>query len=477
MAVSDTLAEYFGFREHGTDLRTELLAGLTTFLTMSYIILVNPLVLSAAITDEKLGVPEGRAIQLLTVATILAAVAAMLVMAFYANRPFGLASGMGLNAFFVIVVTQMGVSWQTAFAAVFVEGLIFILLTAIGAREYIVQLFPEPVKRSVGPAIGLFLAFIGLQFMHIIAADANDIVQVNPVLAQDPIAILSVFGIFLTFVLYARNVRGAIIVGILTASVAAYAAAGAGITKFSGELPAGLGLAFATFAPGLQSVTYSTAAYDISPLLGAFLTGLTNAEPLSFALVVFTFFFVDFFDTAGTVTGLGQAAGFLDEEGNLREMDKPLMADAIGTTVGSIVGTSTVTTFIESSTGIEEGGRTGMVPLVVSGLFLLALIFVPLVAAIPSFAPYVAFLAVAVFMFQNITEIEWHDVTHAVPATLTIALMPLTRSISQGIAAGIIAYPIVATAAGRTEDVRPGHWVLAVAFVIYFIIRTGGFIR
>ncbi|MFW5918563.1 MAG: solute carrier family 23 protein, partial [Haloferacaceae archaeon] len=398
MGLTDPLANYFGFKEHDTNARTEILAGVTTFLTMSYIIAVNPLVLNAAITDQKLGVPEGRAIQLLTVTTILAAVGAMLVMAFYANRPFGLASGMGLNAFFVVVVTTMDVTWQTALAAVFVEGIIFVLLTAAGAREYIIRVFPEPVKLAVGPAIGLFLALIGLQFMHIIAADAANVVTLNPVLAQDPIAILSVFGILLTFVLYARDVRGAIVTSILVTSVVAYVVNALGVEPYAGELPDGVGLASATFAPGFQGITYSAAAYDISPLLGAFVEGLLQVEGSTFLLVVFTFFFVDFFDTAGTVTGLGQAAGFLDEDGNLIEMDKPLMADAVGTTIGGIVGTSTVTTFIESSTGIEEGGRTGMVPLVVAVLFLVALLVVPLLAALPSFAPYVAFLAVAVFM-------------------------------------------------------------------------------
>ncbi|MFB6106586.1 MAG: NCS2 family permease [Halobacteriaceae archaeon] len=477
MSTGDTLGGYFGLDEHDTTLRRELVAGVTTFLTMSYIIAVNPLVLSGAITDAKLGTPEGRAIQLLTVATILAAVVAMLVMAFYANRPFGLASGMGLNAFFVVVVTQMGVAWQTALAAVFVEGVVFIALTAVGAREYIIGLFPEPVKRAVGPGIGLFLALIGLNFMHVIAADAGDITSLNPYLAQDPVAVLSLFGIFLTFVLYARRVRGAIVLSILATSVAAYAASAAGVTQFGGELPDGINLAFVTFAPGFQSVTYSPAAYNIAPLFGAFVDGLANADPLSFLVVVFTFFFVDFFDTAGTVTGLGQAAGFLDEDGNLVDMDKPLMADAVGTTVGAVLGTSTVTTFIESSTGIEEGGRTGMVPLVVAVLFLVSLVFVPLLSAIPSFAPYVAFLAVAVFMFQNIFEIAWSQVHHAVPATLTIAMMPLTNSISNGIAFGIVAYPIVAVAAGEREDTRPGHWVLAAAFVLYFVVRYGGFVR
>ncbi len=473
MSPADVLSSYFGFEEHDTDYTTESLAGLTTFLTMSYIVVVNPLILSVAITPE--GVESARVLQMLAVVTIVSSVAAILVMAFYANRPFGLAPGMGLNAFFVTVVLSPGleVTWQMALAAVFVEGLLFIALTAAGAREYVIRLFPDPVKYGVGAGIGIFLAMIGVQQMRLALPSETDGLTLNPVLASDPVAILAALGVLFTFYLYARGVTGAIIVGILSTSVAAYVASWLGYSAFDGDLPGeGLTLPDATLAPGVGDVTYSLAAYDIRPLAGAFVEGLRDIDPVTFAFVMVTFFFVDFFDTAGTLTGLGQAADMTDEEGNLPEMDRPLMADAVGTTVGGMLGTSTVTTYIESSTGIEEGGRTGFTALAIAALFLAALAFVPLITVLPPFAPYVAFLIVAVFMLRNITDIRWDDVTHAVPASLTIMIMPLTSSIAYGIAAGLISYPIVMAAAGRRDDVHLAQWIMAAAFVAYFVVRT-----
>jgi len=474
MATGDSGGSFFGLDEHGTDVPTELLAGLTTFLTMSYIIVVNPLVLSAAITSEELGVAAGMHIPLLAVTTILSAVAAMLVMAFHANRPFGLASGMGLNAFFVTVVLSepLGITWQTALAAVFLEGVLFILLTAAGAREYVINLFPEPVKAGVGPGIGLFLAIIGLQFMRITATDVNDVLSFNPILAQDPVAVVSVLGILLTFVLYARGTRGAIVLGIGATAAFGYAAAALGFEAATTEPTPFNTLADVVLAPDISEITYGAAAYDITPLAGAFLEGFTDVSGLTFAMVLFTFFFVDFFDTAGTLVGLSRAADMTDEAGNVPDVDEPLMADAVGTTVGGVLGTSTVTTFVESSTGIEEGGRTGLTALVVAGLFVLTLPFIPLLSALPAYAPYVAFLIVAVFMLRNVTDIDWGDNAHAIPGALTIALMPLTHSIATGIAAGLLSYPLVKTAQGEFDDVRAGQWVLAVAVVVYYVVRT-----
>jgi AGZA family xanthine/uracil permease-like MFS transporter len=474
MAAGNDSNSFFELDERGTDIGTELVAGLTTFLTMSYIIVVNPAILSLAITDSALGVGEGVAFQLLAVTTILSAVAAMLVMGLYANLPFGLASGMGLNAFFVSVVLspQLGITWQTALAAVFLEGLLFIALTAVGAREYVINLFPEPVKAGVGPGIGLFLAIIGLQFMRITAQDAADILSFNPILAQDPVAVVSILGILLTFVLYARGTRGAIVLGILATSVMGYGAAALGFEPAPNEVGDLYTLANQPLAPGLGDVAYSAAAYDITPLVGAFLDGFGDVTGLTFAMVLFTFFFVDFFDTAGTLVGLTRAADMTDEDGDVPEMDKPLMADAVGTTVGGILGTSTVTTFIESSTGIEEGGRTGLTALVVAGLFLLTLPFIPLLSALPAYAPYVAFMVVAVFMLRNVTDIAWDDNAHAIPGALTITLMPLTHSIATGIAAGLLTYPLVKTAQGEFDDVQVGQWLLAIAVVTYYVVRT-----
>ncbi|PSP55287.1 NCS2 family permease [Halobacteriales archaeon QS_1_67_19] len=460
------LAEYFGFEEHGTDLRTEILAGLTTFLTMSYIVVVNP-----AILAHNPEIPIQNGIQLsgysyaqtqsmLAVVTIVAAAVATLTMAFYANRPFAQAPGLGLNAFFAFtVVGALGVPWQTALAAVVVEGLIFVGLTAVGAREYIIRVFPEPVKFAVGTGIGLFLAIIGLQAMNVVVPDDATYITLGAV-ASDPVAILSVVGLFLTFGLYARGIPGSIILGIL-----ATAAMGYGV-ELLGLVEAG------TVTPGTAAATY-----DITPVAGAFLSGLGDVEAFSFALVVFTFFFVDFFDTAGTLTGVSQVAGFLDEDGNLPDIDRPLMADAVGTTVGGMLGTSTVTTYIESATGVEEGGRTGMTALTVGVLFLLALAFVPLAAWIPQYASHIALVVIGVVMLQNVVDIEWDDVTDVVPAGMTILIMPFTFSIAYGIAAGIVSYPVVKLAAGEADETRPGHWALAGAFVVYFFVRTSGLLE
>ncbi|MFB6079328.1 MAG: NCS2 family permease [Halarchaeum sp.] len=474
MGLTDTLADYFGFDEHDTDLRTEVIAGLTTFLAMSYIIVVNPATLAKK-GDEFGGfVVDGftyeQTVQMLAVVTILASAAAILVMAFYANRPFGLAPGLGLNAFFAFtVVGTLNIPWQTALAAVVTEGVIFIVLTAVGAREYIIKLFPEPVKFAVGTGIGLFLALIGLQAMGVVVADSATAVSLGN-LAQNPVAIVAILGLFFTFALYARGVTGSIIIGILATTVA-----GALLT-LAGYGGGNLAADFIT-AGGFDPRALPQAQYDITPLAGAFLTGFRNVEGFSFALIVFTFFFVDFFDTAGTLVGVGQAGGFLDEEGNLPDADKPLMADAVGTTVGGILGTSTVTAYIESAAGVEEGGRTGMTALVIALLFLVSLVFVPLAAAIPQYASHIALVVIGVIMLGNVTTIDWNDLTYAIPAGLTILVMPFTYSIAYGIAAGIVSYPLVKSAVGEYDEVSVGQWLLAAAFVVYFFVRTSGVLQ
>jgi len=462
MALSDSLANYFELEEHETDLRTEIIAGITTFLTMSYIVVVNPSIL-AGIPGEKPGIivqgyspPEVQS--MLAVVTIIAAATATLVMAFYANRPFGQAPGLGLNAFFAFtVVGALGIPWQTALAAVVVEGIVFILLTAVGAREYVIRAFPEPVKFAVGTGIGLFLAIIGLQAMGIVVDDPATLVQLGAV-ASDPVAIVSIVGLLFTFALYARGIKGSIVIGIVATAALGWVVANAGLvgSDAAGRLVAG--------GP--------SATYDITPLAGAFVSGLADIEAFTFALVVFTFFFVDFFDTAGTLTGVAQIAGFLDDDGNLPDIDKPLMADAVGTTVGGMLGTSTVTTYVESAAGVEEGGRTGMTAFVVALLFLASLAVVPLAAAIPLYASHIALVVIGVVMLGNVVDIAWDDLSYAIPAGMTILVMPLTYSIATGIAAGIVTYPIVNAARGEWDDIRPGHWALAAAFVLYYVVRT-----
>ena len=458
MGLSDTLAARFDVEAHGSDVRTELVAGLTTFLAMSYIIVVNPFILADAIQIP--GYEFFEVVQMIAIATVLSAAVATGVMALYANRPFGLAPGLGLNAFFAYtVVIGLEVPWQTALAAVFVEGVLFMLLTAVGAREYVIRLFPEPVKRSVGAGIGLFLLFIGFQELQIVVPDDTTLVTLGGVFAN-PWAILGIVGLVLTFVLWARNVTGAIVIGIATTSIAGWA------------LTLGGFFARGTVTPE----TLPSAQYDITPLAGAFVDGLGQIDPLTFVLVVFTFFFVDFFDTAGTLIGVSQFGDFLDEDGDLPDMDKPLMADAVGTTFGAMVGTSTVTTFIESSAGVEEGGRTGLTALVVAALFLASLAVIPVVAAIPAYASFIALIVVGVMMLQGLVEVDWQDPAWAVSAGLTVTVMPFAYSIADGLAAGIIAYPIIKLAVGEGDDVALGQYAIAALLAVYYVLSTADLI-
>ncbi|MFW5974186.1 MAG: NCS2 family permease [Natrialbaceae archaeon] len=463
------VSEFFRLREHDTTVSTELLAGATTFLAMAYIIVVNPDILSAASQIEGYSDPE--VFEMLAITTILASVVAMLVMGLYANRPFGLAPGLGLNAFFAFTVVQgLGVPWQTALAAVFVEGVIFIVLTAIGAREYIINLFPQPVKFAVGAGIGVFLLFIGLQEFQVVVADETTLVTLGSV-GSNPVSILALAGLALTLILWARGVTGSIIIGILTTALAGWA------LTLGGVVDRGVLVDEAVLTAVEEEGVLSVAGgvqYDITPLVGAFVEGLSEADPLVFGFVVLTFFFVDFFDTAGTLIGIAQFGDFLDENGELPEMDKPLMADAVGTTVGAMLGTSTVTTYIESSTGVEVGGRTGLTALVVAALFVLMIPFVAIASAIPSYASFIALVVVGIMMFNGVVDIDWSDPAWSVSSALTITVMPLTYSIADGLAAGIISYPIVKAAVGDVREVRLGQWVLAAALVVYFYIQTSG---
>ncbi|WP_222918431.1 NCS2 family permease [Natrinema sp. SYSU A 869] len=467
MGVLESLAAFFGFDEHDTDLETETIAGLTTFLAMSYIIVVNPIILGDAITIE--GYDSGDITQMITVATILASVVAILVMAFWANRPFGLAPGMGLNAFFAYtVVLGLGVPWQVALAAVFVEGIIFIALTAVGARRYIIELFPEPVKFAVGAGIGVYLLFLGLQEMQLVVAHPDTLVTLGNV-ATSAVAALSVAGLALMLILHARGIRGSIVIGIIATAVAGWLLTAVGVVSPGTLTPPGRYEQFSN--EGVMGLL-ANVQYDFTPLVAGFVDGLgmITDDPIVFVLVVFTFFFVDFFDTAGTLIGVSQIGGFLDEDGNLPEIEKPLMADAIGTSIGAMIGTSTVTTYIESSTGVEEGGRTGFTALVVGLLFLLSLLLVPVISAIPQYASYLALVVVGIIMLQGVTDIDWQHPAWAIAGGLTITVMPMTASISNGLAAGIMSYPIVKAAMGEADDVPLGQWVLAAAFVVYFAV-------
>ena len=460
MGLSDTLAARFDVESHGSDVRTELVAGLTTFLAMSYIIVVNPFILADAIQIP--GYEFFEVVQMIAIATVLSAAVGTAVMALYANRPFGLAPGLGLNAFFAYtVVLGLGVPWQTALAAVFVEGVLFMLLTAVGAREYVIRLFPEPVKRSVGAGIGLFLLFIGFQELQLVVPDDATLVTLGGIFGN-PWAILGLLGVAFTFGLWARGITGSIVLGIVATSLVGW-----GLT-FAGVFDRGTVTAARGSLPAPQ--------YDITPLAGAFVDGLGGIDPLTFVLVVFTFFFVDFFDTAGTLIGVSQFGDFLDEDGDLPDMDKPLMADAVGTTAGAVLGTSTVTTYIESSTGVEEGGRTGLTALVVALLFIASLVVIPVVAAIPSYASFIALIVVGVMMLQGLVEVDWADPAWAVSAGLTVTVMPFAYSIADGLAAGIVAYPLIKLAVGEADEVALGQYLIAALLAVYYVLSTADLI-
>jgi AGZA family xanthine/uracil permease-like MFS transporter len=460
--VKRTIARFFEFEKKNTNLSTELTAGVTTFLATAYIILLNPQIL-AGVSGGKPGIilegyTHAETIQMLAVVTILASVIGMLVMSLYANEPFALAPGLAFSSFVAFtVIGVMGIPWQVGLAAVFTEGILYMVLTAVGARTYIIRLIPTPVKLSVGTGVGLFVTIIGLQNMQIVVDSGATLVTLGNVVSN-PVALVGTIGLFLTLFMYARGIQGSIFLGILATAGIGWALTLGGVTD-----------------PGVLAPTsFPDATYNIAPLVGAFIDGFEMVDPLTFGLVIFTLFFVDFFGTAGTLTGIGQQAGILDEDGDYPDMDKPLMADAVGTTVGGMLGTTTLSTFVESAAGVEEGGRTGMTTLVIAALFFGALIFVPIAGAVPLYASNVALVLVGLIMLRNVVDVEWSNITHAIPAGMTIVLMPLTFSIAIGIAAGIISYPVVKSAVGEIDDVTAGQWALAGAFVLYFIVRTGG---
>lgn len=458
----------FELESRNTDIETEITAGIATYLTISYIIVVNPAILSQAIGIQ--GFSQTEVFQMIATVTIISSVIAMVVMGFYANLPFALAPGLGLSAFFAFtVVVSLGVRWQTALAAVFVEGIVFILLTVTGVRSYVINIIPDPVKLAVGSGIGAFLLMIGLQEMEVVVDDPGTLVALGNV-ASNPVAILGLLGTVVIFILWASDVTGDIILGIFASGLAGYLITVGGIVDPGVVVNDG---ALNSLTEGGLISLITGAQYDFTPLAGSFIQGFSTIDPLNFILVVLTFFFVDFFETAGALIGLGQYGGYLNEDNKLPEIEKPLLADAIGTTVGGILGTSTVSTFVQSSAGIEEGGKTGLTTITTAALFTLTLPFISLVSLIPTYASFSALIVVGIMMFEGVAEIEWNKQVWAVPAGLTIIIMPITHSISTGIAAGIIIYPIMKSFIQSPEDVRLGHWSLAIVLSLYFIVRTG----
>ncbi len=445
------LERLFKLQENGTTVRTEVLAGFTTFMTMAYIIFVNPAILSQA------GMPFGAVM----VATAVSAAFATLLMGLLANYPFALAPGMGLNAFFTYtVVLGMGLSWQTALAAVFVSGITFLLLTLTRAREAIINSIPLSLKYAVSVGIGLFIAFIGFTNAGIIVPSSATMVSlITPHHFADPelaatlkpwvtpaSVLLSIFGLVFTGFLVVRKVRGALLYGILVTTV--------------------LGIPF-----GVTNVE-NFRLVSAPPSLAETFLALDLRSLLDYGLItiIFTFAFVDLFDSVGTFIGVASKARMLDDRGHLPRANRALLADSLGTIFGSLTGTSTVTTYIESASGVAEGGRTGLTALVVAGLFLLSIFFSPLVGIIPNAATAPILIIVGIFMMEPIMRINFNDFLEAIPAFFAIVMMPFAFSIAEGIVAGVLIYTALHALAGKFEKISLTMWILTVLFLLRFIV-------
>lgn len=427
------LDRYFGLTEQNTDVRTEIIAGITTFLTMAYIMFVNPHILGEA------GMDKGAVF----VATCIAAAAGTLIMGLYANYPIAQAPGMGLNAFFAFtVVIAYQYTWQQALAAVFLSGLLFVAISLSGLRQWIIDAIPHTLKIAVSAGIGLFLGIIALQSAGIVVSHPATLVTLGNLKA--PAAILALIGFVLIAALNFRGVVGATLIGIL---VVAAIGVPLGLAKFGGIV---------SLPPSIAPTLF---AMDFSRMFEA-----------TFLIVVITMLFVDLFDTAGTLIGVSHRAGLLDENDRLERMPQALLADSSATVIGAVVGTSNVTSYIESASGVAAGGRTGLTAVTVAVLFLAALFFSPLAGMIPAYASAAALLYVACLMTRGLSEIDWQDATEYAPAVVTAIAMPLTYSIATGIGLGFITYALIKIVAGRFADARPAVIAMAVLFALKFAV-------
>ena len=424
--------KYFKLKENGTNKRTEVIAGITTFLTMAYILAVNPSILSATGMDANA----------LFTSTAIAAIAGTLIMALWAKLPFALAPGMGLNAFFAFsVVLGMGYSWQFALTAVLIEGIIFILLTLFNVREAIVDSIPKSVKTAISAGIGLFIAFIGLQNAGVVVKNDATLVHLGDITTGS--ALLAMIGLVVTSVLIVKKIKGDLLIGIV-------------LTALIG-IPMGI-----TQINGIVSTPPS-----IAPIFFQF--EFTNILSFDMLIVVFTFLFVDIFDTLGTLVGVSTKANMLDKNGNVPNIKKAFMADALGTTFGAMLGTSTVTTYVESAAGVSEGGRTGMTSLITAICFAVALFFAPVFLAIPGAATAPALILVGLFMIAPIKELDFNDYSESIPAFICILAMPLTYSIAEGITLGVLSYVFINALAGKFKKLSIGMYILAILFILKYI--------
>ena len=426
------MEKLFKLKEHNTTVKTEILAGLTTFLTMAYILIVNPLILQDA------GMDFGAVFT----ATTLSAAIATLVMAFAANLPFALAPGMGLNAFFAYtVVLGMGYSWQFAITAVFLEGIIFIILTIFNIREAIVKSIPANIKKAISVGIGLFIAFIGFQNAGVIVGGAT-LVELGDITSGT--ALLALIGLIVTGVLLAFKVRGALLIGIIATTLI-------GIPFGVTNAPQGNWL-----PPSLAPVFFK---FDFSQVF-----------TLDMLIVLFTFLFVDMFDTVGTLIGVSTKAGLIDKDGNIPNVKQALLADAIGTTVGAILGTSTVTTYVESSAGVAEGGKTGLTAFSTAILFIAALFLSPLFLAVPGSATAPALILVGLFMITPVKDIDFNDYTESIPAFLTLIVMPLSYSIANGIMVGMLSWLFLKLLTGKVKAINIMTIIVGILFLLKLIV-------
>ncbi len=436
----------FKLKENNTNVKTEIMAGLTTFMTMAYILIVNPNILSQT------GMDAGAVLT----ATAVAAAIGTFCMAFFSNYPFALAPGMGLNAYFTFtVVFQYGYTWEVALAAVFVEGIIFIILSMVSVREMIFNAIPKNLKAATSVGIGLFIAFIGMQNAGIIV-ESPTLVGLGNVKSV-PVA-LTLIGTIITVVFVVKKVKGALLWGILATYVLGIICQ---LTRlYTVDPEAGM---FSLIPSGIVSLPPS-----LSPIFMKM--DFTNVISFDFVIVVFAFLFVDLFDTLGTLIGVSTKAGFLDKDGKLPKIKGALFADAVGTTVGAVLGTSTVTTFVESASGVSDGGRTGLTAFTTGVLFLVALIFTPIIRVIPSFATAPALIVVGLFMLENVTKIEFSDYTEGFPAFMTILMMVVAYSISEGLIFGVISYVLLKLFTGKAKELNPVIIIIAILFLLKLIL-------
>ena len=458
------LESFFHLKENNTNVRTEVLAGITTFITMAYIIFVNPNILKMAGMNSanalgdaaaKFAIGSDPVVSSVFVATCLAAAIGTFIMGFYANLPFAQAPGMGLNAFFTYtVVLTLGFTWHQALAAVLISGILFIVITVTSIREKIVDAIPRNLKFAISGGIGLFIALIGLKSGGLIVANQATLVGFGNF--ADKGAMLTLIGIVITAILMAREVKGSILIGIILTTI--------------------IGIPFGI--TNLTNVHVFSAPPSIAPTFFAFdFAGLFAKGGnsilggiLSFFMVVITICLVDLFDTIGTLVGTANKAGMVDENGKVLRMKKALVCDAVATTAGSMFGTSTVVTYVESTSGVAAGGRTGLTSVIVGILFILALFFSGLVGLVPGQATAPALVIVGVLMMGAVKNIDFDDFTEALPAFFAIAIMPFSYSIANGIAAAMIFYPVVKIATGRHKELHPIVYVLAVLFILRFIL-------